>query len=236
MGERSGSVAAASSSTPRMGRPRSADRETIVRAALDIGFSRLTMSSVGGRLGVAHSTLYRYFPSRDALAAAAVDHAVDAIEWPVAGADWREFLEATAWAHWRLFAAHPGLAREITALHITGQALVRRDNQTGLVLIGFGFEPADAVLVMDMVAELVTQAFLAVVPPAEGNDSTSVDEAEADAAAQRRRRELVEPWVDMYDARLREVLVEAMSGPTAAWFERKLNLFLDGVGHRLPDA
>ncbi|WP_431868044.1 hypothetical protein [Nocardiopsis eucommiae] len=52
--------------------------------------------------------------------------------------------------------------------------------------------------------------------------------------AQRRRRELTEPWWDLYDERLREPLAEAMSGPPSAWFERKLALFLDGVATRRP--
>ncbi|MFJ6806020.1 helix-turn-helix domain-containing protein [Streptomyces anulatus] len=85
----------------RMGRPPMADREAIIAAALGIGFARLTMPAVAERLGISHSTLYRYFPSRDALAAAAADHAVDAIEWPEPEDDWRAFLTATAWAHGR---------------------------------------------------------------------------------------------------------------------------------------
>ncbi|WP_211335310.1 TetR/AcrR family transcriptional regulator [Lentzea flaviverrucosa] len=218
---RSGGVAKAAA---RMGRPPVADRETILRAALEIGFSKLTMSAVGERLGISHSTLYRYFANRDDLAAATVDHAVEAIDWPVPVNGWREFLMEMARAHWRLHAAHLGLAREITTLRITSPALVRRDNETGLHLLGFGFAPADAMLVVDMLAELVVQEFLAL--PAE-DGSASLE------AAQRRRRELVDPWLDLYDARLRPVLVEAVSGPATSWFDRKLALFLDGVAARL---
>lgn len=210
----------------RMGRPPLVDREAIIRAALEIGFSRLTMPAVGERLGISHSTLYRYFRSRDDLVAAAVDHAVNAIEWPGPGEDWRAYLEETAWAHWRLYSAHIGLAREITALRVIGPALVKRDNQTGVHLLEYGFDPVDAVLVVDMLAELVTQAFLAAPEQADGADDDAVD------VLQRRRQELIGPWIDQYDPRLREVLVGAVSGPTAAWFERKLTLFLDGAAGR----
>ncbi|WP_143532070.1 TetR/AcrR family transcriptional regulator [Saccharothrix sp. ALI-22-I] len=206
-----------------MGRPPVADRDAIVRAALEIGFSRLTVSAVGERLGISHSTLYRYFKSRDELAAAVVDHAVQAIEWPLPADGWRSFLTETAWAHWRLHDAHPGLAREITALRLTSPALVRRDNETGVHLLGFGFSPEAAMLVVDMLAELVVQEFLATPPDGEG---ASLD------ASQRRRRELIDPWLDLYDPRLRPVLLGAVSGSATAWFERKLALFLDGVAAR----
>lgn len=216
-------VGGTTKSATRLGRPPVADREAIVRAALEIGFSRLTVSAVGERLGIAHSTLYRYFKSRDELAAAAVDHAVQAIEWPLPVDGWRSFLNDIAWAHWRLHNAHPGLAREITALRLISPALVRRDSETGVHLLDFGFSAEAAMLVVDMLAELVVQEFLAA--PA-GEEGASLD------ASQRRRRELVGPWLDLYDSRLRPVLLGAVSGSATAWFERKLALFLDGVGVR----
>ncbi|MFD3642442.1 MULTISPECIES: TetR family transcriptional regulator [Streptomyces] len=243
-----------SSRPRRMGRPPMADREAIIAAALGIGFARLTMPAVAERLGISHSTLYRYFPSRDALAAAAADRAVDAIEWPEPDDDWRAFLTATAWAHWRLFAAHPGLAQEVTALRLTGPGLVGRENRTGVALLGYGFSAEDSVLIMDMLAELVTQAFLAVLPqgsddgepggdpgssggsgpggesgPDDGSDSGA---GAAIEAARRRRRELIGPWMHTFDPRLRGVLADAVAGSPAAWFERKLGLFLDGVAGR----
>ncbi|MEV5976600.1 helix-turn-helix domain-containing protein [Streptomyces sp. NPDC052114] len=233
MGARRAGAAEGGTRPRRMGRPPMADREAVIAAALGIGFSGLSMPAVGERLGVSHSTLYRYFPSRDALAAAAADHAVRAIEWPEAGDDWRAFLDATAWAHWSLHAANPGLAKEITALRLTCPALVDRDNRTGVVLLGFGFAPRDAALIVDMLAELVIQAFLAV-PPAPrsgdgGEDARGGSGEQSVDAVQRRRRELIEPWMSAFDPRLGHVLAEAVAGPPADWFERKLNLFLLGV-------
>ena len=236
MSARSGPVARGASSAPRMGRPPSADREAIVRAAVEVGFARLTMSAVGKRVGVSHSTLYSYFRGRGELAAAAVDHAVNGIDWPLPEGGWRAYLTSTAWAHWELYSAHPGLAKEITALRITAPALVRRDNRTGLALLDLGFAPDDAMLVVDMLAELVTQAFLGSVPEGDATAEPAEEGGTFLEAAQRRRRELTEPWMDLYDERLRGVLVEAVSGPPSIWFERKLTLFLDGVaarrGHR----
>ncbi|QVJ01579.1 hypothetical protein KGD82_27340 [Nocardiopsis eucommiae] len=83
-----------------------------------------------------------------------------------------------------------------------------------------------------MLAELVTQAFLGSPPQEE--DAAVQDSGTLFEEAQRRRRELTEPWWDLYDERLREPLAEAMSGPPSAWFERKLALFLDSVATRRP--
>jgi AcrR family transcriptional regulator len=207
-----------------MGRPPRADRDVIVAAALEIGLAELTMTAVGKRLGISHSTLYGYFRSRDELAAAAVDHAVDAIEWPQPGQDWRAFLAATAWAHWRLYDSHPGLAQEIIFLRLTSAALVRRYNLTGVALLEFGFGSQDAALIMDMIAELVVQAFIGGTGGEPGMRPPH--------SAHAQRRELIEPWLDSYDQRLRTVLIAAVAGSPEAWFERKLALFLDGVAQR----
>lgn len=224
-----------------MGRPPAADRDEIVRASLEVGFSRMTMAAVGAHLGISHSTLYGYFRNRDELIAAAIERAVNAIDWPEPCGDWREYLADTAWAHWRLYAVHPGLAMEITALRITGPALVRRDNRTGVRLLEFGFSPVHAALVMDMLAELVTQAFIG--DPEHGTVSTgepagdSTGESAGDsaggeassAAIQRRRQEVIGPWLELYDERLRVELERAVTGAAEDWFARKLALFLDGV-------
>lgn len=60
----------------RGGRPRDADRDTqIMRAALDvlidIGYDRLTMDAVAGRARAGKATLYRRWPSKEALIAEA---------------------------------------------------------------------------------------------------------------------------------------------------------------------
>lgn len=224
MGGRDRRRAIDGSGSSRMGRPPVADRDAIVAAALEIGLAEFTMTAVAKRLGTSHSTLYGYFRSRDELAVAAVDHAVDTVEWPEAADDWRAFLAATAWAHWRLYTSHPGLAEEIISLRLTSAALVRRYNRTGVALLGFGFGDQDATLIMDMVAELVVQAFVGAAQSEPGT--------QASHGRQRRRRELIEPWLDTYDQRLRAVLASSVSGPPEAWFERKLELFLDGVAQR----
>jgi AcrR family transcriptional regulator len=224
---------------PRIGRPSLVDRDTIVRTAVEVGFDRLTVSAVGSRLGVSHSALYRYFGSRDALAAAAIDQCVDSVQWPGPGEDWREFLRAMAWSYWALYEAHTGLALEVSTLRSTSKSLVLIANQSGLALLDFGFDAEDAVLVIDMLGELVTQAFLGAsthspqipVDPSAGADrphTVSVVDG-----SRHRRVELMRPWLDHYDARLRDVFAEVIARPPFRQFEMKLEIFLDGVTARI---
>jgi AcrR family transcriptional regulator len=215
-----------------MGRPALVDREAIVGAAVEIGFDRLTMSAVGSRLGVRHSTLYRYFGTRDALAAAAIDRCVASVPWPEPDGDWREFLRATARSYWSLYERHAGLAMEVSTLRSTSAALVDITNRSGVALLDLGFDAEDAVLIVDMLGELVTQAFLgasATRPetPADQSDTVSVVDS-----SRQRRVELLRPWLDRYDARLRDVLADVIVRPPVRQFEKKLELFLDGVSRR----
>ncbi|UJW29977.1 TetR/AcrR family transcriptional regulator [Saccharothrix sp. AJ9571] len=225
----------------RMGRPSLVDRDTIVRAAVDLGFDRLTVSAVSARLGVSHSTLYRYFGSRDALASAAIDLAVSSIEWPAPDDQgWHAFLQATAKGYWSLYETHPGLALEVSTLRSTSSALVATTNQAGLALIEFGFTAEQAVLVVDMLGELVTQAFLgaSTSPPVTTTPPAAEEERPHTVSvvdgSRQRRAELMQPWLDHYDPRLRAAFAEAISRPPAEQFARKLALFLDGIAARIP--
>ncbi|HEX6353130.1 TetR/AcrR family transcriptional regulator [Actinophytocola sp.] len=224
-------------SKPRMGRPSLVDREAIVNAAVEIGFDRLTMSAVGSLLGVRHSTLYRYFATRDALAAAAIDRCVDSVPWPEPEGDWREFLRATARSYWSLYERHAGLAVEVSALRTISAALVDIANRSGVVLLDLGFDAEDAVLVIDMLGELVTQAFLgaAAASPQAPATTEEPDDVGVVDGSRRRREQLLRPWLDHYDVRLRDVLAEVIARPPVEQFEKKLEIFLDGVGRRAGD-
>ena len=65
----------------RIGRPPTVSREEIIKAALGEGISKFSMLSVAKRLNITHGALYRYFPSRDELAIAAVDTVIERACW-----------------------------------------------------------------------------------------------------------------------------------------------------------
>lgn len=78
---------AISSSTPRRGRPpsarsRRAALDTTVALLAEVGYGRLTTAAVARRAGVSTATLYRHWPSKDALVADAVAGLVAEIRLP----------------------------------------------------------------------------------------------------------------------------------------------------------
>ena len=67
----------------RVGRPARVSRRSIAEAALEVGLSTLTLTSLAHRLGVDHSTLYRHVASRDDIVLLACDTAIARMDWPV---------------------------------------------------------------------------------------------------------------------------------------------------------
>jgi AcrR family transcriptional regulator len=74
----------------RKGRPRSADADSAILAATrealaELGWGGLTMGDVAVRAGVAKTTLYRRWPSKNELVVAAVADQLDELEMPDLG-------------------------------------------------------------------------------------------------------------------------------------------------------
>lgn len=75
---------------PRTGRPRSAAADTAILAAtrqalVDLGWSKLTLSDVATRAGVAKTTLYRRWAGKNELVVDAVAELFDELELPDRG-------------------------------------------------------------------------------------------------------------------------------------------------------
>jgi AcrR family transcriptional regulator len=96
--------------------------ERILQAAIDVaavhGIGRLSVADVARRAGISRPTLYKHFPSKDALVAAAVHREASAIVQAVvddaaAIADPRQALEASVLASLRLAREHPLLDRVV---------------------------------------------------------------------------------------------------------------------------
>lgn len=183
----------------------------MARAALAEGLPNLSMPTVARRLGVSHSTLYRYVHDRDDLLLAALDLALREFDWPAADPGWRAAMISFADALWRFLERHPGMAEAVLmapsmpgkALGITDQYVVR--------LRAEGLSSRDAVIAVDLVADLTIAAEIGV---------------------RRMSRVFDTP-------RGRRSLRELYEGPDASRFERrgwlddKLVLVLDGLACRL---
>jgi AcrR family transcriptional regulator len=93
--------------------------DAALEAATLHGISKLSMGDVARRAGLSRQTLYRYFPSKDALIAAVVGAQTTELIGTVVGAaagsdDPRESLEAALLTALRLLRDHPLLDRLLT--------------------------------------------------------------------------------------------------------------------------
>ncbi|WP_432005305.1 TetR/AcrR family transcriptional regulator [Streptomyces parvus] len=103
----------------RPGRPARLSRERIAEAALQGDVATLTMRELATRLGVSHSSLYRWVPDRDGV--------LDLVSEVMAGRvlpedepddeNWRDWLTRLAWAMHDEFLAVPGYAAHVARPH-----------------------------------------------------------------------------------------------------------------------
>lgn len=207
----------------RRGRPPRLTADAIAEAVLGIGFERLTFAAVRDLLGVGESTLYRYAPDRDALVRLGLGRMVERAAWPVLRGPWRDVLTAHARCLWEVLESHPGAATQVSqGLIPEAGALIVED--LTVFLVDCGFTPHDAVLICDLVHDLVVDSLhgwerLAALP--EGALARELGPSRAHEASPRRRA-------------VAEARSAALSRSPVEWFLAKLGVLLDGVAHRLP--
>ncbi|MET9257378.1 TetR/AcrR family transcriptional regulator [Streptomyces sp. NPDC048182] len=211
---------------PKLGRPPQIGRKSIVEAAVAAGFEDLSMSSVARELGVKHSTLYRYFPHKEALLAAAADHVVATMDWPAACPGWRPYLRALARTTFRMFDAHPGLAPHVAALRGGLVEYARQGARAAAALVETGMDPESAVLAQDLVNEQVLLYFLA--GQRSGQPVTGVDET-----AELRRR-MLDDIRDERPGPVADAFERVVAGRPEDWLHRKIEAILDGIAASFP--
>ncbi|MFE9661163.1 TetR/AcrR family transcriptional regulator [Streptomyces sp. NPDC005955] len=147
-----------SQTTPRPGRrpgpkPR-LTRQKIVEAAVDLGIEQLSVQAVASALGVAPASLYRYVESLDDLVGAALEAVFRSAPLPDPALGWRGYLEAEAETRLDLLVRYAGLLRKHPAGLLAGIA-ARRFDRSVRDLVTLGFDPDEAVLAVDAVADLI---------------------------------------------------------------------------------
>ncbi|BAH50442.1 TetR/AcrR family transcriptional regulator [Rhodococcus opacus] len=205
----------------RTGRPRSLSEDDIVQAALADDLSTLTMPAVARRLGVSHSTIYRYFPDREALLRACVDHVARSMDWPDPELDWRELLLTFADRLWASFEQYPGLAQVELTVPGTPSGVVDGIETLVLSLHRQGFSTRDALLVVDFVAELTMTQFSMM---------GGLDDTVSPTDPRTAREAYQDSWRDS------PVLAQALGDDSTwqgrGWMQDKLALVLDGLALR----
>ncbi|ORM32172.1 TetR/AcrR family transcriptional regulator [Williamsia sp. 1135] len=208
--------------TRKIGRPAQVDRAVILRAAGQLGFDSLTMTSLGKHLGVSHSTLYGHFASRDEIVLASIEDIFGGVQWPRFDGDWRPFLRATILQFWDVLNDHRGLAFELDSTRISlprGYAEFVGNLRGGL--LDAEFLPLDAILTAEICAEQAL-AFHKFTRDAQGR-SLTVGEYRAN---------LKDKPLDSLrgiDDRGRQGIAEMVQIDPREWFSLKLDVVLDGI-------
>lgn len=197
----------------------------ILRAARDLGFDNLTMTSLGKRLGVSHSTLYGYFASRDELVVAIIEDIFVGIRWPRLDGGWRSFLRATVLQLWDVLHDNRGLAFELDSTRTSlppGYTEFVGNLRGGL--LDAGFAPLEAILI----AEMATEQALIFHKFTKDETGRSLTVAEHRAHLKEKPLESLRGL----DDRGRAGIAEMVRMDPRDWFTLKLEVFLDGVAAR----
>lgn len=218
---------------PRLRRPTTLTPERIAAAAVELadrtGLETVTMRRLATELGTATMSLYRHFPSREALIVAMTDTALDGIEPPGPDlAGWRARLEYEAREEWRLYRRHPWVLPAIaTSRPPMGRGLLADAERILAGIARPGESPQRPLAVYLAVSGLVQG--LALLPAAE-------------AAARAASEETIEAWWRRQITELSDLLgsgafptLAALLGPEAVavdfdeLFEFALAALLDGL-------
>ncbi|MFV0429563.1 MAG: TetR/AcrR family transcriptional regulator [Arachnia sp.] len=216
----------------RMGRPPVLTREAIARAVIDVGFTNLTVAAVRDRLGVGHTTLYRYTADRDELVRIGLGHLLQHADWPSRDGTWRDVLTRHALTLWQLWEAHPGSATEAArgVLPLTGMRLIE---DLCAILLRQGFTPATAILACDIVFDMVTDNRRDIEDRHSTGSGAGLEQREA-AAHPHWAPSSTDPGATEDERQaIRLAVAEARAADPLEWFTSKLRVALDGVEHTL---
>lgn len=216
-----------------IGRPPKISREQILDTVLLIGFQEATVSEVARRLDVDQSALYRHVTSRVLMLQDASERAFERYEWPLEAADWRTYLNAFADSLWKFLGSVSGLAVYLASVqHMPRNMTVAALAVTARVT-SFGFAPRDAMLVVDCVADMVTQSMIL------RKTLDSTPDAAAGASLRTRVLESITrtaPDLDDTIGFVAAITEQLTHGDETGWWRAKLALILDGAEHRMQNA
>lgn len=214
-----------------MGRPPKISRELVLDTVLRIGFEKATVSEVARALEVDQSALYRHVTSRDLMLRDAAERAFERYRWPTEGAQWRAYLEEFADSLWDFLSSVPGLGLYLASTRHVPKAMTATALGVTARLCSFGFAPRDAMLVVDSVADMITQSLImqrTLDAPAGARPASGADDslrARAIAAVQAAVPEL-EDAIGFVT-----IMTSVLASPPddTAWWRAKLELLLDGA-------
>lgn len=118
------------------------------------GFDALTIRAVAEEIGSGAMSLYRYFPTKDALVDALLDRVISGVPQPPDTADWLEDLRLLAFDHARVLIEHPWAIAPLFGRATEGLGTARFGESVLGVLARGGVTGADAVSALSAILAL----------------------------------------------------------------------------------
>src|SRR6201993_4336091 len=172
--------------SPR-GRPPRVGAEAIVKAAIDIGLSRVTLAEVARRLGVTVPALYRHVRNRDEIVKlAAIQLTLRRPQPAGAAGHWADVVRGCAHGMVELFTAEPQLICEVMNGTLGPDGEMDFVEQFLAALTPHGFAPAEGIRVHHAVAMLAIGAAVSATAMKSGYCGGPSHEASVRAALARR--------------------------------------------------
>lgn len=126
------------------GRPKLIDDTQILLAAVSMGVEQMSMNGVARKLGVSTTALYRYYPSKQALLDACMDHFCGRIRLPDVALPWDQYLSGVGHAFRNALLETPGASAYGVKLGPTTPAAFQIMDVSLGVLMRAGFDERDA--------------------------------------------------------------------------------------------
>src|SRR5215213_8225116 len=104
--------------------------DTAAKLVDELGPDAVTTASIAAAAGVSIGWLYDFFPNRESIFDAVVERSFEKVS-PMAGADWRDALEAVVWALFRFYRDEPGF-RVLWFSRFQSPAMIERNRQLDL--------------------------------------------------------------------------------------------------------
>ena len=216
-------------SSPRAGRPPRIDPARIVKAAIEIGLSRVTLKEVAARLGVTAPALYRHVKDRDELVKlAAIELAVRRTQADGGAKHWSDVVRGCARGMVELFVAEPQLICEVMNGTLGPDGEMDFVEQFLGAMAAHGFEPGESIRIHQAVAVIAIGAAVSAIAMKSGYaGGQSHEESIRKALARRSRKDLplVRRALPVYlhiDTRQWWELVDALVANTAVRRGEKL--------------
>jgi AcrR family transcriptional regulator len=137
----------------KVGRPARISRDTIARAAHEIGLSDLTLKAVADRLGVSVAGLYHHIDGKDDLMRLAAEYSATRLELPAdRGQHWALWLFEWATYNRKAFVAQPALLGQYLEGAISAEVIADNADRILGLLVRQGFAVGEAIAAYELVS------------------------------------------------------------------------------------